>query len=130
MEKRGLLGAVAMAAVEDLSTIPAAEENDADDTSSMAPASSRGRRRGARQANRGNQSTTVAAMAPKAAVAVAEMLQGASECSDMDEIFKSLASVLADAQEESQQVEELLGAANVVLCLHFTVVRVPLILFP
>ena len=40
----------------------------------------------------------------KASKAVAEMLDGASDCVDMDEIFKSLAAVLAAAQEESRQV--------------------------
>lgn len=54
--------------------------------------------------SRGRGRTNKAGTVPKAAAAVAEMLQGASLCSDTDAIFKSLAGVLAEAQEESQQV--------------------------
>lgn len=122
MEKRGLLGAVAMAAVQNLNTIPTADASGgstAGVTSAETASSGRGSRSGARHnqlQGRGGAAAggaaapaaaaaaTAAAATPRAYAAVAEMLNGATDCSDMDEIFKSLSAVLADAQEESRQV--------------------------
>lgn len=135
MEKRGLLGAIAMAAVQDLChpepRDASASASSAEPTSriasvsgplqgsSMRPQRRRSgrrpptpeRRRGSgRGASSKPSSSSGASEAGKsagpapAAAAVAEMLSRASECSDIDEIFKSLADVLAEAQEESQQV--------------------------
>ena len=50
------------------------------------------------------EKNVVGAGSSKASRAVSEMLSGASSCADMDEIFQSLADVLAAAQEESRQV--------------------------
>ncbi|CAM9336477.1 unnamed protein product, partial [Ectocarpus fasciculatus] len=111
MEKRGLLGAVAMAAVQNLHTLPSAESAAAEDAAAgnTAAETARGRRREAtsrpapRQAKGGGAAAAAATVAPKASAAVAEMLTGASGCEDMDEIFKSLSAVLAEAQAESRQ---------------------------
>lgn len=111
MEKRGLLGAVAMAAVQNLHTIPSAESAAAEDAAGDNAAETTQGRRGEaagrpapRQAKAGGAAAAAAAVAPKASAAVAEMLTGASGCEDMDEIFKSLSAVLAEAQAESRQV--------------------------
>ena len=106
MEKRGLLGAVAMAAVQNLHTLPTSDSGagaTAGDTAAAAAAApvSRGKPATGRQ-SRGRGAA--AAAAPKASAAVAEMLDTASGCEDMDEIFKSLSAVLAEAQTESRQV--------------------------
>ncbi|CBN78887.1 conserved unknown protein [Ectocarpus siliculosus] len=110
MEKRGLLGAVAMAAVQNLHTLPSAETAAAEDAAGdNAAETARGRRGEAagrpapRQAKGGGAAAATATVAPKASAAVAEMLTGASGCEDMDEIFKSLWAVLAEAQAESRQ---------------------------
>ncbi|CAB1115756.1 unnamed protein product [Ectocarpus sp. CCAP 1310/34] len=110
MEKRGLLGAVAMAAVQNLHTLPSAETAAAEDAAGdNAAETARDRRAEAtgrpapRQAKGGGAAPATATVAPKASAAVAEMLTGASGCEDMDEIFKSLSAVLAEAQAESRQ---------------------------
>lgn len=149
-DKRGLLGAVAMAAVQSLHTpsltpIAAAEAPDLQTAENMPNISGRasgpqnarrgrggggrgggskrgggpggsGRGRGRRHGHEGGRVGVEAGGAEtmtgvrgtegssKASMAVAEMLDGASDCADMDEIFKSLSSVLAAAQEESRQV--------------------------
>ncbi|CAM9507607.1 unnamed protein product, partial [Ectocarpus sp. 8 AP-2014] len=109
MEKRGLLGAVAMAAVQNLHTLPSAESAAAEDAAGdNAAETARGRRgeaagRPAPRQAKGGGAAAAPAVAPKASAAVAEMLTGASGCEDMDEIFKSLSAVLAEAQAESRQ---------------------------
>lgn len=110
-----------MAAVQNLNTIPPADASSGP-TAGVASAETASSDRGGRSGARHNQvqarggavaegaasaapaAPAVVAATPKAYAAVAEMLNGASDCSDMDEIFKSLSAVLAYAQEESRQV--------------------------
>lgn len=97
MEKRGLLGAVAMAAVQNLRTLPATDSAaGATAATGGDTAAAAGRGKPAGRQNRGGGGA--------AAAAVAEMLDTASGCEDMDEIFKSLSAMLAEAQAESRQV--------------------------
>lgn len=105
MEKRGLLGAIAMAAVQNLHSTP----NTSDTTGNNGGAAAAGAtpatsNRGGKGSGHQNSRQSRKA-APKASVAVADMLKDAVDCSDMDEIFKSLSAVLAEAQEESRQVK-------------------------
>lgn len=108
MEKRGLLGAVAMAAVENLSMLDSVDTSSSAislDPAAAAEAPSNKKGGGIRRRRRAAGARAPEAKGvPKAAVAVSEMLKVASESSDTDEIFKSLAGMLAEAQEESQQV--------------------------
>lgn len=108
-----------MAAVQNLYTLPSADSaaesasgRGAGAAAAAAPAaptavsgrSKAGGRQNSRQ-GRGAAGTVAAATTavPKASAAVAEMLTGARDCADMDEVFKSLSAVLAEAQAESRQ---------------------------
>ncbi|CAN0338066.1 unnamed protein product, partial [Discosporangium mesarthrocarpum] len=124
MEKRGLLCAVAMSAVQDLHA-PALHTKEAFQAHSRAleehhwgdgaagtgsgaragVRGSRGQRRGLR---RRGQSSTPPPPPPKpqaapAALAVGSMMEAASRCTDTEEIFKALEGVLAAARAEAQQ---------------------------
>lgn len=110
-----------MAAVQNLHTLPSAESAAAEDAvGDNAAETARGRRgeaagRPAPRQAKGGGAAPAPAVAPKASAAVAEMLTGASGCEDMDEIFKSLSAVLAEAQAESRQVRRPLWSGVVAL---------------
>lgn len=113
-----------MAAVQNLHTLPDAAANSTAEGAvasggeaggAAAAASGRAKQGGAQNSRQGRgrpAAATAAPAAPKASAAVAEMLDGASGCEDMDEIFKSLSAVLAEAQSEARQVQSGGGGSS------------------